>query len=71
LDLGETTLGNPGQVRPLWKELTDQAVGVFVRAALPRTVRIRKMDHQQNLWVKTELVSAVDVRFLRYDRANE
>jgi hypothetical protein len=28
-------------------------------------------DRQQNLWVKMELVSSVDVRFLRHDRANE
>jgi hypothetical protein len=29
------------------------------------------LDRQQNLWVKMELVSSVDVRFLRHDRANE
>jgi hypothetical protein len=28
-------------------------------------------DRQQNLWVKTGLVSSVEVRFLRHDRANE
>jgi hypothetical protein len=29
------------------------------------------LDRQQNLWVKTGLVSSVEVRFLRHDRANE
>ncbi|MBN2577659.1 MAG: hypothetical protein JXB10_01615, partial [Pirellulales bacterium] len=28
-------------------------------------------DRQQNSWVKMELVSTVDARFLRHDRANE
>jgi hypothetical protein len=30
-----------------------------------------KSDRQQNLWVKMGLVSSVEVRFLRHDRANE
>ena len=36
-----------GQIRSLGKELTDQAVGVFVRASLPRTVGIGKIDLQR------------------------
>ena len=49
LDFGETMLRNSGQIRPLGKELTDQTIGVFVRASLPRTVRIGKIDLQRGL----------------------
>jgi len=44
LDFGEPMPGDPGQVRALREELPDQAVSVFVSAALPRTVGVRKVD---------------------------
>src|SRR3990172_1816940 len=46
LDFGKTMLGDADQIRAFGKELPDQAVGVFVRATLPRAVRLRKVDLQ-------------------------
>jgi hypothetical protein len=40
----ESILAVSAQVRALWKVLTQQAVGIFVRAPLPRTVWIAEVD---------------------------
>jgi hypothetical protein len=46
LHLAELMLRKTGQVRALGEELADQAVGVLVPAALPRTVRLGEVDLQ-------------------------
>src|SRR5664280_1891692 len=53
LDFGETMIGDADQIRALGKELPDQAVGVFVRATLPRAVRLRKVYLQSGFLRQT------------------
>ena len=48
LDFGKTMIGDADQIRAFGKELPNQAVGVFVCAALPRAVRLRKVDLQSS-----------------------
>jgi hypothetical protein len=47
LDFGKPMLGDSSQIRAFRKELADQAVGLFVGAALPGTVGLGKKHLQQ------------------------
>ena len=44
LDGGELLMGDEAQIHALGEELSDEAIGVLVGPALPRTVRVAEED---------------------------
>ncbi len=56
-DGGEIISGVFGEVSPFWEVLSQQAVGVFVHAPLPRAMRVAEVDGQARVDAELRVLS--------------